>query len=63
MMADHWDVSQLISREFVSAAHGCLPSANVSGQYCSTHRQRRTTTVSLFAGMKPSMKTFLLPQL
>jgi hypothetical protein len=26
-------------------------------------RQRRTTTVSDFAGMNPSMKTFLLPQL
>jgi hypothetical protein len=28
-----------------------------------THRQSKTTTVSLLAGIKPSMKTFLLPQL
>ena len=27
------------------------------------HRQRRTTTVSDLAGMKPSINTFLLPQL
>lgn len=39
-------------------------SRTASGrQRHGTHRQRRTTTVSLLAGMKPSMKTFLLPQL
>lgn len=39
------------------------PRARGDRRLASTYRQRRTTTVSLLAGMKPSMKTFLLPQL
>lgn len=62
MIADHCEVSQLISLALVNAAHGCLEySADYLGQ-CA-YRHSKTTTVSLLAGMKPSMKTFLLPQL
>lgn len=49
IIADHCEMSQAMSLFPVIAAHGC--------------RQRRTTTVSLFAGMKPSVKTFFAPQL
>jgi hypothetical protein len=42
-------MSQLISLEDGVEAHGCL--------------QRSTTTVSDFAGMKPSKNTFFVPQL
>jgi hypothetical protein len=49
MRGCHLEMSQLISFVDVFWAHGC--------------RHRRTTTVSDLAGIKPSMKTFLVPQL
>lgn len=49
-----------------TAAHGWLccgiSNPNVESED-ATYRHSSTTTVSLFAGMNPSMKTFLLPQL
>lgn len=70
---DHCVVSQTMSFELCIAAHGCLHRSRTDSAHPSpgkpiikkvrkTHRQSKTTTVSLLAGMNPRMKTFLAPQ-
>lgn len=69
---DHCVVSQTMSFELCIAAQGCLHCRKIGSAHfypgepntrCKrTHRQSKTTTVSLLAGMNPRMKTFLAPQ-